>query len=53
MADIIRSDTDTYQLYPTDLAGARTLLQKQEVTSIIVIPRGFGNRSPPAAPKST
>jgi ABC-2 type transport system permease protein len=44
MADIIRSDTDTYQLYPTDLAGARTLLQKQEVTSIIVIPKGFGQK---------
>ena len=42
MADIIRSDTDTYQLYQTTLAGAQNLLKKQEVTSIIVIPKGFG-----------
>ncbi len=44
MADIIRSDTDTYQLYQTSLAGAQDLLKKQEVTSIIVIPKGFGKQ---------
>ncbi len=44
MADIMRSDTDTYELYQTSLAGARQLLKKQEVTSIIVIPKGFGQQ---------
>jgi ABC-2 type transport system permease protein len=42
MKDIIQSDTDTYQLYQTNLAGAKALLRRQEVTSIIVIPKGFG-----------
>ncbi len=42
MADIIRSDTDTYALQQTSLAGARTMLARQEVCAIIVIPRGFG-----------
>ncbi|HUA95929.1 MAG TPA: ABC transporter permease [Acidimicrobiales bacterium] len=42
MADIIRSDTDTYALQQTSLAGARTLLARQQVCAIIVIPKGFG-----------
>ena len=42
MVAILRADTDTYVLYERDLAGARSLLARQEVTSIIVIPPGFG-----------
>jgi ABC-2 type transport system permease protein len=41
LAGYIEEDTESYQLFVRDLAGAQRLLDKQRVAAVIVIPKGF------------